>query len=142
MPPTTTTAPTTTAPTTTTARSDHDRTVDDPARAADHDSPAGQTTTTVAGQTTTAAPGQTTTIAATTTVAGQTTTTAVGGATTSAPEQDLGFEAEPVVPVPPEGVLPATGSGEPSELTAIAVALLLIGGLAYFIVRRRKPARP
>ena len=142
VPPTTTTAPTTTAPTTTlpgqTTTAPSTTLPGQPTTTA----PPGQTTTTVAGQTTTAAPGQTTTIAATTTVAGQTTTTAVGGATTSAPEQDLGFEAEPVVPVPPEGVLPATGSGEPSELTAIAVALLLIGGFAYFIVRRRKPARP
>ena len=47
----------------------------------------------------------------------------MSGPTTSAPEQDLGFEAEPVVPVPPEGVLPATGSGKPSELAAIAVAI-------------------
>jgi LPXTG-motif cell wall-anchored protein len=126
----TTTAPTTTAPTTTTATT----------------TVPGQTTlptsTTLPGQTpTTAAPGQTTTTAATTTVPGQTTTT-MAGATTTRPEQDLGFEVEPVVPVPPEGVLPATGSSDTSELTAIAVGLLVAGGVAYFAVRRRRPERP
>ena len=67
--------------------------------------------------------------------------TATPGATTSAPEQDLGFEAEPVVPVPPEGVLPATGSADTAELLAIALALLAAGGVAYITVRRHRPAR-
>ncbi len=67
----------------------------------------GQTTTTVAGQTTTL-PGQTTTAAAATTVPGQATTT-VAATTSVPPPEDLGFEVEPV-PVPPEGILPATGS--------------------------------
>ena len=87
----------------------------------------GQTTTTAApGQTTTTLAGQTTTTAATTTAPGETPTT-LPGATTSVPEQDLGFEIEPV-PVPPEETLPATGSTYSSELTAIAVALLVAGG--------------
>ena len=103
---------------------DHnDGTDDDPARSAhdrgDNDVPGQATTTAATGQTTTTLAGQTTTTAATTTVAGQTTTTAAG-ATTSAPEQDLGFEIEPV-PVPPEGILPATGATGTSELTAIAL---------------------
>jgi LPXTG-motif cell wall-anchored protein len=123
---TTTTVPTTTVPgqTTTTAA-------------------LGQTTTTVSGQTTTTLPGQTTTTAATTTAAptttvpGQTTTTALPGATTSVPEQDLGFEIEPV-PVPPEGILPATGATATSELTAIAMALLATGAATYFFTVRRR----
>ena len=108
LPPTTTTmAPTTTLP-------------GQPTTAATTTLPGQATTTTATGQTTTTLAGQTTTTA-TTTVAGQTTTTAAG-TTTSVPEQDLGFEIEPV-PVPPEGILPATGATGTSELTAIALGV-------------------
>ena len=124
---TATTASTTTVPTTTTV----------PGQTTTTASP-GQTTTTVPGQITTTVPGPTTTTA--TTVPGQTTTTTTVGATTSVPPpEDLGFEVEPV-PVPPEGILPATGSSDTSELMAIAIALLATGAAAYFTVRTRRPS--
>ena len=149
--PTTTTTTTTTVPTTTTTAAPTTTTTEPttttvatttvPGQTTTTAAP-GQSTTTVAGQTTTTLPGQTTTTtAATTTVAGQTTTTTVLGATTTEPEQDLGFEVEPV-PVPPEGILPATGSTDTSELTAIAVALVAAGAAAYLTVRRRRPDQP
>ncbi len=98
--------------------------------------PPETTTTAAPGQTTTTVAGQTTTAAATTTaVPGQSTTT-VAATTSVPPTEDLGFEVEPV-PVPPEVILPATGS-DTNELTAIAVALLATGMIAYFTVRRRR----
>ena len=153
LPPTTTTTPPTTTTTTTTSTTTTSTTLPPTtATTAPTTTVPGQTTTgpasTVPGQTTTtAAAGQTTSVAGqTTTTAAATTTTVPGqtsttvGATTSVPEEDLGFEVEPV-PVPPEGVLPATGSDVTPAWVVVAFALLAVGGVASLAVRTRRPRR-